>query len=1769
MVDTIREIDKIEAALRFVDPHDRDTWLQAGMAIKSELGDTGFDIWNSWSAKSDNYQANSAKSTWKSIKLSKVTVGTLYWLASQQGFNLKDYKTQQPSAKEVESQQKARILKAGQDQAKLAQDHKLAAIKAQQIWDAAKPLRLDHPYLLKKQISTLDLSLKEIDANQLSLLAGYRVNVNSQPLSGRILIAPISKINSSLGDKFITSLEFIDEFGLKSALAKGEKSGAAFALDSQSSLSGPSVNSTESIYVLEGIATAASARQAYHEYTDQLQLPNAQFFAALSAGNLSAVANELKIKFPQSHIVIGGDIGNGDLLAAKAAFTVASVLAFPLGPDGLVVDSRVTDFNDLATHKGNKVVIGALLGARSPEGFGFEMVDGRVIRGDDLNHEPKIQTSPKDTELSDRPNSGIIAPLELEPIILRDFDSIDRKRAELQISSEVIKDPQSFFDLYKADPRSHQGLYVNSDLFKETFNVYKHSKESRSIYNLPVHNSAAVLAASLFRSNLLVAQTQLEQGSSTRDRVLLVTGTPGAGKSTFITSAINGEFEIATIYEGQLADVSAAKIKIDQILGKGLKPEIIAIHAKAENALDNAIQRFDQVGRGASIDLIANLLSRLPDSLEEIHQAYGDAVKLTVIDRLNPDKSTIAPGWDFLPILTSEGQYEHIKERLSNHLEQRYQSGSISSANYEQALGRAPDRSSHEIYSERSGGVGSDADGPRVSQDDAREQLLNVSPSPDLSQGLIEEPQLELKSPQSVPIGVIEDFGQKIGGARKDIWTGYLDRLKDAQNLRPKDVPFSKYWPEPNYLKLIEAGHHPGAIAYLRSVRDFVPTKPKSAYKLSSWTGKVEFAKSLAKDITEAMDRPDDLHSMLDSLKNTSVISDRAALYQIAGHEHSLSNYQIELGSYSLLDGVTYSPPKALWSIEEIAKGSSWPKQLLVADTKEDLLINFAKGYEKLLGQSQKSKESRSPEFILYRKSANASLYVGKKIGKRYIDLAGPFLDVKEAREYRNSNSEQLNLALSKLKETPTIRALANEPRLGIDYRNGQNITQQEFSLVFGFRGVEFGNWVEQGKRQDDLNEAYDALMDLSKALDLPPKSLSLNGELGLAFGARGRGGVDPAKAHYESTHIVINLTKEKGAGSLAHEWWHALDNYLVRNSAVDRPHGFVTENPKLALPDMRENLQESFVMLMDQIKRSGLPARSAKMDEFRSSVYWSTPIEMSARSFEGYIGARLGEVGIRNDYLVNYLPPKEWKSEDLARYPYPISSELTSLNESFKALFDVVKTKQTDKGIAIFQAASAGGMAEEDCISLISAAERVEQLLKPFGRTTIPVRIIDNLSDIGIKSPGFAVSGVTHQEHIFLVREGLGNVAEVEKTLWHEMLHFGLRRFLTKEDYVENLNELYNKDQWIAKRADDWINTPDGQAVATQNSDNPAYIRARGVDEALADLAEIVQTNPSGYRLNGVIDQTYRNVRTWVANLADKLGFHEAAKGWRDFAASKDARNLVAYTFSRLQKGAAPEINPRWNYSDPSFKQVLRNTDHSKEEKQFNVTGNAILPGVSNIPSPGDLIVTKDIKPVDGQTITPSKEPAIQEPTPSKTVGEPLYEMSSVPHEVRLAATAFYGSRHDHFPPRENGGPYKGEVFNTANYLVQEVNSRALVFHDKSKIEYKSEKIATLEKDSRINGLELKFIYEGDQAKVYPYDALRNNFVKVCKELNESAEIMCRPPEDMNMLNVVMTSAWERVNRERLSQLKQVTQHKEQIAPDHTVIAPAPSSSDAPTRSR
>ena len=260
----------------------------------------------------------------------------------------------------------------------------------------------------------------------------------------------------------------------------------------------------------------------------------------------------------------------------------------------------------------------------------------------------------------------------------------DDFRNEVQdiVASAVETDPERFIRWYNALPQSFGGRFVNADLFKETFEQYAESKESRNLFNTPVHNAAAVLASEQLR------RTLQEKPESGRNEVILLTGSPGSGKTSTVLEKIRWPDKVHAIYEGQLADPEVAIAKVMQTLDAGFNPVIVVAHTTPEQALDNALTRFDESGRGASIMAIARIQGGLPNGLRAVHHIFGDGVELRIWDRRIFGEPKLYRGWEHIPVLESEGNHEHIRHRLTQHLELRRTS--LTESAYRQAAGLAP-----------------------------------------------------------------------------------------------------------------------------------------------------------------------------------------------------------------------------------------------------------------------------------------------------------------------------------------------------------------------------------------------------------------------------------------------------------------------------------------------------------------------------------------------------------------------------------------------------------------------------------------------------------------------------------------------------------------------------------------------------------------------------------------------------------------------------------------------------------------------------------------------------------------------------------------------------------------------------------------------------------------------------------------------------------------------------------------------------------------------
>ena len=320
----LSSIDRIESALSFIPPQDRAIWVKMGMAVKSQLGEDGFKIWDAWSQQADSYNSKDAKSVWKSIRASgNVTVATLFFEANCHGWNGKD-EYQTPTSVGVEERKSIALEKIVQVEAGEMERHAKAAKQAATIWDVSSPAPDDHPYLQKKGVRAY----------------GTRLHDDK-------LVIPLRDLAGTLH-----SLQTITPDGDKRFLPDGRVSGCNYLIGT--------LDGATKIAVCEGFSTAATIHQA-------TGLPVA---VAFNAGNLLAVAESLRENFSDLPMIICGDDdhkrnGNPGLTKAKEAARKAG--AFLAVPEfGTARPDSATDFNDLGALRGLEAVKKGITGAALP-----------------------------------------------------------------------------------------------------------------------------------------------------------------------------------------------------------------------------------------------------------------------------------------------------------------------------------------------------------------------------------------------------------------------------------------------------------------------------------------------------------------------------------------------------------------------------------------------------------------------------------------------------------------------------------------------------------------------------------------------------------------------------------------------------------------------------------------------------------------------------------------------------------------------------------------------------------------------------------------------------------------------------------------------------------------------------------------------------------------------------------------------------------------------------------------------------------------------------------------------------------------------------------------------------------------------------------------------------------------------------------------------------------------------------------------------------------
>lgn len=194
--------------------------------------------------------------------------------------------------------------------------------------------------------------------------------------------------------------------------------------------------------------------------------------------------------------------------------------------------------------------------------------------------------------------------------------------------------------------------------------------------------------------------------------------------------------------------------------------------------------------------------------------------------------------------------------------------------------------------------------------------------------------------------------------------------------------------------------------------------------------------------------------------------------------------------------------------------------------------------------------------------------------------------------------------------------------------------------------------------------------------------------------------------------------------------------------------------------------------------------------------------------------------------------------------------------------------------------------------------------------RSKPDISIAESVADVAPwLAPGSAAGAVIDGK-IYLFRDALSSEKDVAETLLHELLHYGVRNILSKQDFIAQMDRLYKTSSAIRESADQWLETAAGARV--RELQGAAYARAMAAEEAIADIAG------SG-AASSIPLSVFDSIAGWVAKIAEKLGFRDAAAKYKGMA-GVEARDFVRNVFARLKKGQVKDLAAADRVIEPAF---------------------------------------------------------------------------------------------------------------------------------------------------------------------------------------------------------------------------------------------------------
>lgn len=186
---------------------------------------------------------------------------------------------------------------------------------------------------------------------------------------------------------------------------------------------------------------------------------------------------------------------------------------------------------------------------------------------------------------------------------------------------------------------------------------------------------------------------------------------------------------------------------------------------------------------------------------------------------------------------------------------------------------------------------------------------------------------------------------------------------------------------------------------------------------------------------------------------------------------------------------------------------------------------------------------------------------------------------------------------------------------------------------------------------------------------------------------------------------------------------------------------------------------------------------------------------------------------------------------------------------------------------------------------------QRMVDKVQQVAKNALPVTVTASPSDVpGLKVPaGAKPTGVLTGGRVYLFADNIRSTGEAYATLFHELFHLGLQKVIPAEDYAAMLGK-FSRNLLVQKYVRDWKASPEGvEKAATMPA---AAYDALAAEEALAMVSEELAVDGIGTRnMPGMV----KAMLSWLANVADRLGFPPSFSDWVRGLTRTDAEKFVS----------------------------------------------------------------------------------------------------------------------------------------------------------------------------------------------------------------------------------------------------------------------------------